>query len=535
MKCRKCDEEFEEDRNVFPPDICPKCKKKNFNCTLKRPIEQQSSRGSAIRYSPRFQEKQEVGVCGREFSGEDLDPTEGIAGLDYCPSCRNRFVCHTCHKSESQVTHNYKVKQEGFELQQCKSCGKTRPFCQAHKFERRGRNCKRPSEKVPPSSFDPIQFTPLSLSLLSCQQIARKKPLFLNETQYINPDLTKQGLKTEFNVNEAKSFTRSIFNHLLLLLFKLIGKRKDYELPDSQNTMAITLLENEEHFRIILTYSDYDRTHVATPIKSEHESFKLMVVEADPAVFYHKGSQTHYLFDLNSPCKYDGYKDHSGSIPGYASEYVKDNRRFIQTYPLNDRNDHHAEMRAFMFARKRKYNIVLLLPTKECCDKCYHSLSEGELVHTVPPVLQFNRQTLFEDGNKVIDYSTKKSFGIVSVPGGGNCLFSALIQYKLPGLPKTEAEMRQVIAERISSSGILGAELIAGRVMRTDSYIDTQDLAAIGTVIERRIVLYEGHYGATRWHTRSSNGKPGDKPLYILLRSVENQPEGHYDPLIKRK
>jgi hypothetical protein len=191
-------------------------------------------------------------------------------------------------------------------------------------------------------------------------------------------------------------------------------------------------------------------------------------------------------------------------------------------------------MRAFMFALKRKYNIILLLPTKECCSKCYKSLSDGAIIQMVPPVLQFNQQTLFEDANKVKDLAVDKEFRIVKVPGGGNCLFSALIRYNLPGLPKFEAEMRAVIAERISNSDLAGAIHIAARVMKADSYIDTQDLAAIAHVIGRRIVLYEGHYGATRWHNRTSNGNPAHKPVYILLRSVEKQPEGHYDALAKQ-
>jgi hypothetical protein len=118
-----------------------------------------------------------------------------------------------------------------------------------------------------------------------------------------------------------------------------------------------------------------------------------------------------------------------------------------------------------------------------------------------------------DKAGSVRDEINARTLTIVHACDDGNCLFDAIAQQ---------------IGETAS---ILRGRAAVNEAMRVEgTYVDTQDLAAIGTTLGVSIVLYEAHYGQTTAVVRAPMGV-GDITVYLLLRSIRDEQNGHYDLL----
>lgn len=133
----------------------------------------------------------------------------------------------------------------------------------------------------------------------------------------------------------------------------------------------------------------------------------------------------------------------------------------------------------------------------------------------VPVEEPVKRILLIEEGKagSVRDEINARTLTIVHACDDGNCLFDAIAQQ---------------IGETAS---MLRGRAAVNEAMRVEgTYVDTQDLAAIGTTLGVSIVLYEAHYGQTTAVVRAPMGA-GDITVYLLLRSIRDEHQGHYDLL----
>lgn len=131
--------------------------------------------------------------------------------------------------------------------------------------------------------------------------------------------------------------------------------------------------------------------------------------------------------------------------------------------------------------------------------------------------------TMYQDSDRggYINDPQLGMLDIVPVPQDGSCFFHALVAH---GLGTDAATLRRSLLGKIVDGSVRAR-------IRSQLYVDTVDLEHVANAMGRRIVLYEGYYNSQRYHEVSFYGDPDATPVYLLLRSVQGQLEGHYDAL----
>ena len=137
--------------------------------------------------------------------------------------------------------------------------------------------------------------------------------------------------------SEARKHAEDIYVRILKLLLK--GEPLGFTTDES--TYAVTLLYTDSgalgrHFRIIVTFSQYDRTYTSTTLRGIDVIASAMI-EADPE--YKMMGAGHSI------CRNGEWR----------------------RYDREGNNEHHAEARALVFASKNEMLILSIMPTKEFC------------------------------------------------------------------------------------------------------------------------------------------------------------------------
>jgi hypothetical protein len=281
----------------------------------------------------------------------EIDPCE-FGGMEFCPTHRPQQQCHHCQSSSVAL-----------ELQGCKRCFRDRPFCRECNWERRALNCTPDSDKIGPAFTARIDFSQLRLAPLpQCQEGALKPLLF--------------GDQSGESVHEAQAlaYANVCYSRLMVLVEKMASKQGKANL---EATYAIMLVETEVAFQIVLTYSHDSRTGVPTKLR-EHRTLGSCVLEANPMLSMVRGRCW-----MEWPT---GVIELPGREPKKEAIYNK-----------GKDNLHHAEMRAFFFARRVSRRILFIAPSRECCFQCHDSFRALGLLETVPPALRGSGATVEED------------------------------------------------------------------------------------------------------------------------------------------
>src|SRR5262249_46648917 len=133
---------------------------------------------------------------------------------------------------------------------------------------------------------------------------------------------------------DARDYAIEVYKKLLEIR---LGRKSKLGVTTEESTYAVTLLvpnTSPDHFRIVITYSQYKLTYTDTNIR-ENPTLGAAIIDADP--------------------EYELVKEGTHRIRrnGIWSSYVRDAS-----------NEHHAEARALEFATQNKMVILNIFPTK---------------------------------------------------------------------------------------------------------------------------------------------------------------------------
>ena len=300
VNCAKCNLSFEEARDRWPPNICDRC----LNGT----------------------------TCNAEGCAKtvEMDPTIHH-GLTRCRDHR-LLACHYCgafdkfmHQKACDRCH-LRHAMGCVDGDACRGRQRTSP-----------RACIASRDKIPPSYLDAIKIATVERLGARSDLTVSKDKLPLN---YGAGALGAEGRDLSAPMvyeNQARAHAEAIYLTMLRIL--LGGAAPSFTTDES--TYAVTLLYQEEgaygaNFRIIVTYSQYDRSYTSTKLRDVGEVDKAMI-EANPE--YKLVSGRHQI------CR-------KGSWAAYKRE---------------GNNEHHAEARALLFASENKMQILSIMPTKDYC------------------------------------------------------------------------------------------------------------------------------------------------------------------------
>jgi hypothetical protein len=399
-----------------------------------------------------------------------------------------------------------------------------------HKDTRTGTICKPNSEKVPPATFDPLDYSSLVQISTKCA-VGKKKPLFYGEEKKAKVEsLTEDG---------AIAHAAFLFNGLMWL-WATINTMTCFGIPASQDTLCVTLLDAGKHWVVIIAFNHYNLIDVPNSLR-EHKTFGPLVVGPDIIVEHDRDGKKHILYETLAPKTLAIYNERV-----VKSEKSPDKQRCLGSYPLKKRNDHHAEMRAWAYAQKRDYSIVWMSPTRPCCDKCRPSLEELDLLKFVPTVFRSEltesskqllqiEQHVFEGGDSV--QFDGQEYVVQGVDNDGDCLFASMLEFeseglvdlKLPGEKDAIQEIRNAVAayQKDTMSDIIGQQHLKDLVVLGNWGTVDEDLHALGLMTCTRFVVHQVGWDGRKNQTAKVGAKAnGGKTLHLLHQG------GHFQPLL---
>ena len=289
VNCVKCNKSFEENRDKWPSNVCPNCDANT--------------------------------VCSKcQKKKVKMEPTLPH-GLEWCVDCR-LFSCHFCGATDSMFSERICPRCHNQHVLTCAD-GCSNPTL-----------CIPSHLKVPPSTYDAIRISSeqRQIAQKATPTVTKKLPLKFGKVD------TDDIVVPEVDEGEALSYALAVYR---LILKTRLGRMSNLGFTNEESTYAVSLLlgpiANPGHFRIIVTFSQYNRTYTDSNLRSNQELNKAML-EADPE----------YEMKANG--------SHRIKRNGIWYPYVRDAS-----------NDHHAEARALQFASTNDMLILYIFPTKDYC------------------------------------------------------------------------------------------------------------------------------------------------------------------------
>lgn len=363
--CTKCKVVFAQRADVWPQGFCEHCRLVQCpHCELEREdywthrralANRRPFDGELLTKDKREKWLQAKAAVEEEWKEEqrnpplflfERDPFE-YGGGELCK--RHRGMLGICHGCGGVPDH--------LRLEACPKCYDQHVSfcidCYDNRKQTRKLICIPESDKIAPSYLVPVDFRQIIRTVISCPLGGKMKPLVTGQDNVL--------IEAHCTLEQAKACASACYQSLVDLI-KILAKR--YDKSSLENTFAVSLLENDAHFKMILTYSDYSKANVSSKVR---ELFPNAVIDADPFIV-HGGGGVHWLHEVGPPFQLG---DRGGA-----------------RYKLNDFNLHHAEMRATIYATKRQYSFHYLAPTRVCCAKCKIALTESSLLQHVPVVMR---------------------------------------------------------------------------------------------------------------------------------------------------
>ena len=297
VNCAKCGESFEADRDHWPPNVCGDCKM-NAACAS----------------------------CNKSFK---LDPTL-YGGLNYCGTHRMN-LCHFCGIDPGinrQLSNCPNCYRKGVLV--CNGNPKCLPTSGKATWTW---ICIPQHDKVPLSTYDAIKISSEQRQKAQAAVSVTKDQLHL----HLGTEKNHESIENKVTEDQARVFAMDLYKHLLKIRLRS-SKQTAMEFSIDESTYAVTLLyKKAEYFRVIVTFSQYNRTYTDTNLRG-NESIDSAMIEADPEYEMTKKG-THQIKRKN-----------------VWYPYVRDAA-----------NDHHAEARALEFATANDLLILNIFPTKQYC------------------------------------------------------------------------------------------------------------------------------------------------------------------------